>query len=50
MYIYWLRFVCQQRMLKMFPGPGYLRSGGGLVWLWHLLIKFVYNIYVYMYI
>ena len=25
------RFACQQRVLKTFPGPGYLRSENGLV-------------------
>ena len=34
-------FACQQRVLKTFPGPGYLCSEDGVVWLWHLL---VYNI------
>ena len=24
-------FACQQRVLKMFPGPGYLRSEDGVV-------------------
>ena len=24
-------FACQQRVLKMFPGPGYLHSKGGVV-------------------
>ena len=24
-------FACQQRVLKMFPGPGYLHSNDGLV-------------------
>ena len=25
------RFACQQRVLKTFPGPGYLRSEDGVV-------------------
>ena len=32
-------FACQQSVSKTFPGPGYLRSKDGLVWLWHLLIN-----------
>ena len=28
-------FACQQRVLKTFPGPGYLHSKDGVVWLWH---------------
>ena len=31
-------FACQQRVLKTFPGPGYLCSEGEVVWLWHPLI------------
>ena len=27
-------------MLKTFPGPGYLRSEDGVVWLWHPLVNF----------
>ena len=31
-YIYiWLRFACQQRVLKTFPGPGYFLSEDGVV-------------------
>ena len=26
-------FTCQQRVLKTFPGAGYLRSDDGVVWL-----------------
>ena len=26
-------FACQQRVLKTFPGPGYLRSEDGVIWL-----------------
>ena len=37
-------FACQQRVLKMFPGPGYLRSEDGVVWLWHPLV----NLYIYI--
>ena len=36
-------FACQQRVLKTFPGPGYLHSEDGVVWLWHPLL----NLYVY---
>ena len=32
------RFACQQRVLKTFPGPGYLRDENGVVWLWHFLV------------
>ena len=38
------RFVCQQRMLKMSPGPGYSQSEDGVVWLWHPLV----NLYVWL--
>ena len=31
-------FACQQRMLKTFPGSGYLHSEDGVVWLWHPLV------------
>ena len=31
--------ACQQRVLKTFPGPGYLQSGDGVVWLWHPLVN-----------
>ena len=47
---FWLAF--QERVLKTFPGPGYLCSEDGIVWLWHSLVnlyKFVY-IYIYVYI
>lgn len=33
-------FPCQKRMLKTFPGPGYLLSEDGTVWLWHFFSKF----------
>ena len=33
-------FACQQRVLKMFSGPGYLHSEEGVLWLWYLLISF----------
>ena len=39
-------FACQQRVLKTFPGPDYLRSEDGVVWLWHSLV----NLYIYIYI
>ena len=32
-------FACQQRVQKMFPGPGYLRFEDGVVWLWHFLVN-----------
>ena len=31
-------FACQERVVKTFPGPDYLRSKDGVVWLWHLLV------------
>ena len=37
-------FPSQQRVLKTFPGPGYLRSEDGVVWLWHLLV----NLYIWL--
>ena len=43
-------FACQQRVLKTFPGPGYLRSEDGLVCLWHLLVNlYTYIIYNFIY-
>ena len=36
------RFSCQQRVLKTFPGPGYLPSEDGVVWLCHLLVIYIY--------
>ena len=30
LYIYIRRFACQQRVLKTFPGPGYLHSEDGV--------------------
>ena len=35
-------FVCQHRVLKMFPGPGCFRSNDWVVWPWHLLV----NLYI----
>ena len=43
-------FACQQRVLKTFPGPGYLRSKDGVVWLWHLLVNLCVCVYIYIYI
>ena len=40
------RFACQQRVLKLFPTPGFLHSKDGVVWLWHSLV----NLYIYIYI
>ena len=37
-------FACQQGVLKTLPGPGYLRSVDGVVWLWHLLV----NLYIWL--
>ena len=37
-------FACQQRVLKTFPGPGYLHSEDGVVWLWHPLV----NLYLWL--
>ena len=36
-------FACQGRVLKMFPGPGYLLSVDGVVWLWHFFV----NLHIY---
>ena len=44
------RFACQQRVLKTFPGPGYLRCEDGVVWLWHLRIYLCVYVYIYIYI
>ena len=35
-------FACQQRVLKTFPGPGYLHSKDGVVWLCHSLAIFYF--------
>ena len=37
-------FACQQRVLKTFPGPGYLHFENGVVWPWHPLV----NLYVWL--
>ena len=37
-------FASQQRVLKTFPGPGYLHSENGVVWLWHSLV----NLYIWL--
>ena len=37
-------FGCQERVLKRFPGTGYLHSKDGLVWLWHPLV----NLYIWL--
>ena len=42
-------FACQQRVLKTFPGPGYLRSEDRVVWLWHSLANLYICIYIYIY-
>ena len=36
-------FAWEQRMLKMFHGPGYLCYEDGIFWLWHLLV----NLYIW---
>ena len=33
------RFVCQQRVPKLFPGYGYLRSWDRVIWLWPLQVN-----------
>ena len=33
------RFDCDQRVLKIFPGPACLHSEEWIVWLWHLLVN-----------
>ena len=38
------KFACQQRVLKTFPGPGYLHSEDGVVWLRHYLV----NLYIWL--
>ena len=35
---------CQQRLLKAFPDPGFLRAENGVVWLWYLLVNLYINI------
>ena len=37
-------FACQQRVLKTFPGPGYLHFEDGVVWLRHWLV----NLYIWL--
>ena len=37
-------FSCQQRVLKTFPGLGYLCSEDGVDWLWYLLV----NLYIWL--
>ena len=32
-------FACQQRVLKTFPGHGYVHSEDGVVWIWHPLVN-----------
>ena len=43
-------FACQQRVLKTFPGPDYLRSEDGVVWLWHPQVNLYICIYICKYI
>ena len=48
-YIFFILFIyIQQRVLKTFPGPGYLRSEDGVVWLWYSLVNLYIYIYIYM--
>ena len=42
-------FLCQQKMLKTFPGTGYSHSEDGVVWLWHFLVNLYIFIYIYIY-
>ena len=49
-YILMLFAVCQKKVLKTFPGPGYLRSEEGLVWLLHFLVNLNKYICIYIYI
>ena len=44
------RFACQKRVLKTFPGHGYLRSEDGVAWLCHLLVNLYMYMYLYIYI
>ena len=37
-------FAWEQRVLKMFHGPGYLRYEDGIFWLWHSLV----NLYIWL--
>ena len=32
-------FTYQQTVLKIFPGPDYLHSGDGTIWIWHFRVK-----------
>ena len=41
LYIY--LYICRERVLKRFPGPDYLRSEEGVVWLWHILVNLHIN-------
>ena len=34
---------------SIFPGPGYLRSEDGVVWLWYSLVNLYIYIYIYIY-
>ena len=43
-------FVCQQRVLKAFPGSGSLHSEDEVLWLWHLVVNLYRYIYRYIYI
>ena len=58
-------FARQQMVLNTFPGPGYLHSEDGVVWIWHFLVNlciyvciyiiyihiiYIHIIYIYIYI
>ena len=43
-------FACQQRVLKTFPGSGYLHSEDGVVWLSHPLVNLYLYVYIYIYL
>ena len=38
------RFACQKRVLKTFPGPGYVFSKEGVGWLWNFFV----NLHIYI--
>ena len=38
------------RYIYIYPGPGYLHSKDGVVWLWHPLVNLYIYIYIYIYI
>ena len=44
LYVIFSWFLCHQRVLKTFTGPGYPRSENVVVWLWHCLL----NLYMWL--